>query len=252
MTAHGFKRTQMRELYGALAHLKQSEQVALAMAHAHDASMLEHRIEQDLGTVAAYPSLGKTDLVDDKRTKLPVSVDIADLKSTAEFARALADQDALLVSKRTDLGFRYLEREISPLRGSGLERRSMDLLLLNEDGTPILGELKRGPDSLPYYALIQLLVHLVELSSASQRRRLVALGVPPDKRNARMDLYLLAYGAPHVTHHKASLKATKEISAQLMRPGGALTTHVRRIAYLQASQNGSGHALEFAARFVAE
>ena len=249
MAAKAFKGTQLRDLYSALGHLKQSEQVALAQEHARDVAMLEHRIKKDLATVAGYPALTEGPLVDDRRKRLPESVEVADLGSTDEFARALG-HDRHVVAGRPDLGFRYLEREISPLRGSGLARRSMDLLLLGEDGTPILGELKRGPDSLPHFALIQLLVHLVELSSASQRERLVRLGVPPEKKDGPMDLYLIAYGAPHVTHHHASLEATKAIAHHLVTGRrGELAQHVRRIAYLHAKPVQD--ALAFTKIFIA-
>lgn len=244
------KRTQLRDLYSALGHLKQSEQVALARAHADDASMLEHRIKRDLVTVAGYPALTESPLVDAKRKALPESVDVADLRSTVAFAKALG-HDPHTVADRPDLGFRYLEREISPLRGSSLERRAMDLLLLSQDNTPVLGELKRGPDSLPYFALIQLLVHLVELSSESQRERLVSLGVPSDRRDAPVDLYLISYGTPHVTHQQASLEATRAIAERLTsgRLSG-LASQVRRIAYLHA-QPAAG-TLAFESIFVAE
>lgn len=239
--------TQLRGLYSTLGHLKQSEEVALAQAHAKDESMLEYRVKKDVATVAAYPPLHEP-LVDQKRKALPETVDVSHLRSTAEFARAL-EGGVHAARDRPDLGFRYLEREVSPLRGGGVERRAMDLLLLSSDGTPILGEFKRGPDSLPYYALIQLLVHLVELSSPAQRERLVPLGVPPETSGAPMDLYLLAYGKPHVTHSEASLAATKAISERLVQ-GRKFRDQVRRIAYLHAEPDGD--ALSFSCEFVAE
>lgn len=251
MTSPDFKRTQLRDFYIALASLKQSEQVALAQFHAEDPSMLAHRIKHDLKTVAGYPSLAGTLLVDDDRDPLPDQVDVAELASTPEFAKALKDRPQHSVSGHPELGFGYLEREPSPLRGSGLERRHMDLLLLSGDEHPVLAELKRAADNLPYYALIQLLVHLVELSSPSQRDRLTRLGVPAEAAGLPMDLYLIAYGDPHKTHTEASLQATESIAKQLMTDGGsALRTQVRRIAYLKAEPVEG--ALAFELVFLAE
>src|SRR5687768_8446437 len=91
MTNSAFKRTQMRDLYVTLRHLKQSEQVCLAEFHAQDMAMLSHRIKQDLKTVSGYPSLAKKVLVDENRTPLPAGVDVAQIKSTAEFASVLKE-----------------------------------------------------------------------------------------------------------------------------------------------------------------
>jgi hypothetical protein len=245
MAHSAFKRTQLRDLYIALAAFKQSEQVAIAQFHAQDPSMLAHRIKHDLKTVAGYPSLADTVLVDDRRKPLPERVDVATIGSTAEFAKALQARLEHDVDGRSELRFTYLEREPSPLRGSGLERRQMDLLLLSADGHPILGELKRAADNLPYYALIQLFVHLVELSSSSQRRRLSTLGVPAAACGLPMDLYLIAYGDPHVTHTEASLEATERIARQLMRhPTCGLREHVRRVVYLEAKPVAGSLAFE--------
>jgi hypothetical protein len=233
VAGNDIKRTQLRELYDALSHLKQSEQVAIAQFHATDTSMLQHRIKKDLATVAGYPKPTDPVLVDNERKALPTPVDVADLRSTIEFASALGTGLHTVVG-RADLEFRYLEREPSPLRGISPERRSMDLLLVSQDGTPVFGELKRGPDNLPYYALIQLLVHLVELSNRSQRERLITLGVAPEKADALVDLYLIAYGRPHITYNDESLAATEAIAHLLMRASSVLRTQVRRIAYLHA------------------
>lgn len=251
MKPNAFKRTQTRQLYVALAELKQSEQVALAKFHAEDARMLNHRIRQDLKTVAAYPSLAGSVLVDEDRKPLPDHVDLAHIKSTAEFASALKREPVHQVAGHPKLSFSYLEREPSPLRGSGLDRRHMDLLLLSSDGRPILGELKRGADNLPYYALIQLLLHLVELSNPSQRERLRQLGVPAKGSTSPMDLYLFAYGAPHVTHSDASLMATATIAEKLLsHKRSALRGQVNRIAYLKTTTDGA--SLHFEPVFVIE
>src|SRR4051794_29373195 len=147
MAESEFKATQLRQLYVAMASgvLKQAEQVALAEFHAADASLLEHRIREDLKTVASYPSLEATALVDEKRKALPDDVDVANLGSTAQFAAVLKRAGTHDVAD--GLSFSYLEREPSPLRGSTLEPRHLDLLLEAKDGRPILCEFKRGADS---------------------------------------------------------------------------------------------------------
>ncbi len=242
------KPTQLRSLYDALGHLKQSEQVALAEFHAGDSSMLEHRIRNDIGTVAMYPDASATVLVDDSRETLPVGVDVTNLRSTIEFASALG-AGLHRVEGRDELTFRYLAREISPLRGIRPERRSMDLLLCSQDGTPGFGELKRGADNLPYYALIQLLVHTVELATPRQRSRLVPLGVPPGQANEPADLYLIAYGDQHITHYQPSLDATEAVARRLMERSTQLHRQVRQITYLKATPTAE-HTLAFTAEFV--
>lgn len=124
----------------------------------------------------------------------------------------------------------------------------MDLLLCSQDGTPIFGELKRGKDNLPYYALIQLLVHTVELATPPQRSRLVPLGVAPERANEPADLYLIAYGDQHVTHYQPSLDATESVARRLMERSTQLRRQVRRIVYLKASPT-TEHALSFTLEF---
>src|SRR4051794_12951211 len=89
MAHSAFKRTQLRDLYIALAAFKQSEQVAIAQFHAQDPSMLAQRTKHALKPVPAYPSWAAPVLADDRRKPLPERVDVATIGSTAEFAKAL-------------------------------------------------------------------------------------------------------------------------------------------------------------------
>ncbi len=222
------KRTQMRDLYNALRLIGQHEEiVSLAELHALEPGKIATRIDNDFARVADYEPLpGRA--IGSSRGRLPASFDLRALKRTPEFAAALGATSLHSVDERPELAFSYLEREVSPLRGSGLERRYMDLLLLNDDGTPILGELKIGTDSLPYTALIQLLMHFVELSSHPQRQRLVDLGVPEECCDRPFDLYLLGYGTPNKTFHRRAMDATTTIARALMKHD-ALNGQLRRI-----------------------
>lgn len=254
------KRTQMRALYVALKQLKQSELVALGKAHAENPSMLFHRIRADLKTVSDYPALGDHPLAGAKRKDLPPHVKPTRVTTTPEFASILAVAPGpCQVGEDTSLAFTYLDRELHPLRGlataagveeSRVERRYLDLLLRSDDATPILSELKIKTDSLPYSALIQLLMHTVELSGAAQRRRLSA-AFPSLSSKGPVDLYVLSYGEPNKTFDRVSRISAQEIASALVcDPRSPLRGSVRRIAFVKAS--GTSKTLSFTPLFVAQ
>jgi hypothetical protein len=248
------KRTQMRSYYTALLALKQQEWDALAQLHARDAARLGARIRHDLQTVSGYRSLVDVPFSSTPRKRLPEPPDPTEIRTTPEFAAALG-REWHQVAGHPELRFRYVAHEVSALRTgeTGDEPRWLDLLLVNDDDTPILTELKIATDKLPYFAFIQLLMHAVELSSENQRIRMRKhLGLPEAQGdNARTDLYVIGYGEPNVTYHGSSATAVESIAKQLLQGKTAvLSAEVRRIVYLQAVP--SGGALGFHAEFVVE
>lgn len=71
--------------------------------------------------------------------------------------------------------FRYIEREVAPLRQTGKGQRfsgagGIDYIAL-ADRTPILGEIKCKDDANPFFAFIQLLTYLSEFATPNQIAR---------------------------------------------------------------------------------
>lgn len=120
---------------------------------------------------------------------------------------------------------------------------------MRAESTPVFRELKRRTDNLPYYALIQLLAHTVALATPPQRSRLVPLGVPAERADEPVDLYLIAYGKQHVTYYQRSLEATESVARGLMERSEQLRKRVRRIVYLKAESTAE-QRLAFTAEFV--
>jgi hypothetical protein len=117
----------------------------------------------------------------------------------------LSKNGPLSVPALQPYAFRYLHREVSPFRTtrghfddgtlasrSGLGGIDYVALLEAQPAVPILGEIKVGGDADAYYAFVQLLTYLSELSSEAQTARASQLlfdgvvGFP-----ARYDLHIL-------------------------------------------------------------
>jgi hypothetical protein len=250
-----FEPTQLRELYDALGALKEGERTALAEMHANDPTLLLHRFEHSVKKVAGYPPLDEHfHPPRSARTDPPTSV--AEITSTADFARHLSQGNEFEVGGDEELWFRFVDREIFPLRqttrgGTRPTRRWLDLLLVSRDGLPIVAELKIREDKPTYDAFIQALMYAVELSSPAQLSRLKEqyeeAGFDWPTGGPVLDLYLIAFDPPvRGTYRKRSFEATKRI-VEKMLADERLSSVVRRIAYLEATIRGDG--LAFKSRF---
>jgi hypothetical protein len=164
------------------------------------------------------------------------------IDSTIKFAAWIADGMPRPVEPAPNLAFRYLDREISPLRttrSNRSARRSLDLLLANaSDGLPIFAELKIGPDRPSYFALVQLLALAADLLPPSQRERLRrhagASGLEWPDAGPYADLYIISLNAPRTGAYRArAFTATKQISERLISDA-SFAAQIRRIAYLEA------------------
>jgi len=234
----GLPTTQLRELRAAVLALKQSEQVALAKHHAEDQSMLLHRLREDLKTVAAYESMAEEPFNDrDLNEWEPKVPPIEAIEGTNDLVWYLKQAGDLATPD--GLGFKLVDREVSPLRTKGNQRaprRSVDALLRGESGRPIAAEIKIGGDSLTYVAFIQALMYGVELVSEEQRRRLKkqyeSAGFEMD--GPYLDLYVIGFDVHTGTHKEASFKATERIAAGLAAKEQFASTF-GRIAYLELS-----------------
>ena len=232
------KTTQLRELRAAILSLKQSEQVALAKHHADDQSMLLHRLREDLKTVAAYEPMTEERFNDrDIESWEPAVPPIEAINGTDDLVWYLKEAGDLTVSD--GLGFRLVDREVSPLRTKGGQRaprRSIDALLRGESGRPIAAEIKIRGDALTYVAFIQALMYGVELVSQAQRQRLQmqyeSAGFQMD--GPYLDLYVIGFDVEAGTHKEDSFNATERIAAGLVSKELFASTF-GRIAYLEVT-----------------
>jgi hypothetical protein len=239
-----FEPTQLRQLYDGLAALKEQEQTALAENHAEDPELLLHRLAHDVETVAEYDDLVEPFHDEGKRVGLVDPPPLADLKSTDDFAAHLANEQLWPVAGGEELAFRFVDREIFPLRstrkdGPRAARRSLDVLLASGDGLPIVGELKIRQDKPTYYAFIQALMYAAELSSPPQRDRLASLYREAEFRwpagGPFLDLYVIAFEPPiRGKYRQRSYEAVEKISEQMVGDPRCASV-IRRIAYIEAS-----------------
>lgn len=237
--------TQLREYYDALHALKEQEQTALAELHADDPKRLIARFAHSVEAVADYPPI--TEPFHGERSEAWMEKTGKPVTSTTTFVASLAAAGSHRVTGAAELDFDYVDREIFPLRstmigvGDRSVRRSIDVLLSDNDDFPIVGELKVAGDSPTYYALVQSLAYTAELSSESQLGRLADhYGLRVAEGEPTLSIYLLAYAAPELgAYRKRSFTATEAIAAKLMGDE-RVTSVLRRIAYLEASSADDG------------
>ena len=246
--------SQLRQLYDALGNLKEQEQTALAELHAEDPTLLLRRFRESVKVLTKVPLIADP-YYDSARKPLPFPpTPVHAIKRTEHFASRLADRRPRHVKGAEELDFYYIDREISPLRTATTDapRRSLDLLLANaHDRTPILAELKIGPDKPAYFALVQVLMLAVELVVPAQGARLLAHR--PTKGRLRLDrrladLYLIAFNSPERGKYRPRLfQATERIAEQLVEDR-LVSEYIRRVAYLDA--RAAGGSLRFTKRFA--
>lgn len=232
--------TQLREYYDALHALKEHEQTVLAEAHAADPTLILHRFNHSLQAFNA--PIDEPFYITKRSDPANSLCPPGQINSTIEFAAQIADGAAKPVLSSPTLAFRYIDRELSPLRTTGSDRparRSLDLLLANDnDALPIYAELKIGTDRPSYFALVQLLALATDLLPPSQRQRLKQhpggsrLRWPQTGPYA--DLYIITLNSPTTGKYRArSLAATQQISKKLI-DDELFSAQIRRIAYLEA------------------
>jgi hypothetical protein len=232
--------TPLRDYYDALHALKEYEHTVLAEAHALDPTLLLRRFDQSLSAFNAPIAEPLYDTVRADPVGYREPPDQID--STIKFAAEISDGAPRPVTPTAALAFRYVDRELSPLRTTGENRparRSLDLLLANaDDGLPIYAELKIGADKPSYFALVQLLALAADFLPPSQRDRLqqhagVSQLNSPDA-GPYADLYIITLNAPTAGAFRArSFSATRQISEKLIADR-SFSAQIRRIAYLEA------------------
>lgn len=232
--------TELRQYYEALHGLFEEEQTTLAETHAGDPTLLAHRLEQSVKVAETYPPIAD-EFIGRNRKPLPEDVPISEIRSTADFVSRIKRRGLIPVID-SGLAFRYVERELSPLRTTGARRaarRSLDLLLVSEDRLPIAAELKIRADSPTYPALIQALMYAAELVTPQQRERLARefpkAGFAWPAQGPYIDVFVMAFEAPPKGQfRKRSFEATRLVAEKALEKE-PFRRVVRRIAYLDAS-----------------
>jgi hypothetical protein len=259
--AEEFAPTKLRILYDVLGDLHDREQTALAEWHAQASDEILHRLKHDLVTVEGYEPIDERFHDEASRTPLPdPPTPPAKVVYTHEFASQLANDTLHSVAGADDLAFRYIDREIFPLRqttpgGPRPTARKLDLLLVSQDGLPIIGELKIREDRATYFAFIQSLMYAVELSSSSQRARMVKYyegkGFRWRNREPFGDIYIIAFEPPKAaddTNRARSFEATSRLAESLVEQP-QFNALIRRVVYLEASVGPDGFVFEPRFRF---
>tara|TARA_R110002072_G_scaffold7503_2_gene40964 strand:- start:762112 stop:762882 length:771 start_codon:yes stop_codon:yes gene_type:complete len=119
-----------------------------------------------------------------KRKALP-SLPIHTIKRTNDFVAILESNKTNKINKNPDFDFVFIDREISPFRttggikfetgksGKSSGTGGLDFIGKNiKNGLPIIGEIKVGNDKNPFFAVIQLLTYLSELTTNNQLERI--------------------------------------------------------------------------------
>ena len=106
------------------------------------------------------------------------------IESDEDVISVLQNRNPLIVVSDPIYEFEYIEREVSPLRTTGAKQENgksaqrsgtggTDFIGWNlKNDIPILGEIKVNNDQNPFYALIQLLTYLSEISTPNQIDRI--------------------------------------------------------------------------------
>jgi len=141
---------------------------------------LYKRSFEHISRVYANPSEEMTG----KSKRKPLPALSGPIKKTTDVVSWLATETPITVVSSPDYKFEYVNREVSPLRTTKAEydtqtpaSRSgtggLDFIGWNlHSNIPVLGEIKVEGDQNPFYALIQLLTYLSEISTPKQIERI--------------------------------------------------------------------------------
>lgn len=188
-------------------------------------------------------------------TRKPLPEHVSEIRRTPQLAALLRRPPVWEVVGHSELGFRYVDREIATSRttkgSDGKRPLSIDLLLANaEDRTPIVGELKLGGDQNAFYALIQGLVHAARLASPKQLerlRRFYADHFARQQPSGAVDLYVVLHDAPTAGTRPELFELARTLAGELVQDA-EVTRHVRRIACIVAQTDAE--PLRFDALFA--
>lgn len=141
---------------------------------------------------------------DSKRKNLPEKPML--INNTNDVITVLNSKNNNIIKNSQSLNFEYIEREISPLRitggvyfetgksGKSSGTGGLDFIGWNKKSNlPILGEVKVKNDENPFFAIIQLLTYLSELTTKNQIKRINYTNLFKNqiKSNSGFYLYIL-------------------------------------------------------------
>ena len=191
------------------------------------------------------------------RAELPAADTVKEIRRGYDVAVLLADRPRgrwWPVEAGPELGFRFVDYELAPLRktsgargeGELAEKAGMraDLLLVSADGVPIVGEVKAatatGHDTDPVLALIQGLTACAQLLSPQQMERLErTYSFAQFRAYSVLDLFVIAVKPAQTapsTFQDDLYEAAKELAPIL---AAEPSVPARRIAFIEARFDGT-------------
>jgi hypothetical protein len=167
----------------------------------------------------------------------------------AKLIRGQNDNTLWEVAGGQGLNFRYVDFEISPYRTTnraffddGHSARAcggggLDLLLITEDGVPIIGEIKAKTDTDIFFALVQSLVYASELVTRNQWERLHNIYTNRfngKRETPKCDIYLIYENSDR---DPALFSETRKIAEKLLNTSGVSNYVVsgRKLPFLERS-----------------
>ena len=227
--------TKLRELYSFLKLFRQDTQISILkdFNRANNYTKLITIFEESKKHFNKYCCIDPF-ISSNKRKTLPApsTTKISDTNGMVSIleSRSKTEDKAVIVINNTKLNFKYIEREISPYRTpgnsifeNGKSGRSsglggLDFIGINDiDNLPILGEIKIKTDENLFYALIQLLTYLSELTTPNQIKRLNYTKLFGDKHaiKGKFYLYILLSGYSNNPEAQKLLKGSMKLAKNL-------------------------------------
>ena len=238
--------TALRHLYELLRDLPREEfQLAVAREFDRRPEQLAKLVDESRTHFSLYDNRGE------RFHERDASGLLTEARSSSEQLANILVQDLVQCEAKIESApqyeFRVVDYDISPFRTTGAmfengkSGRSsgaggIDLLLSNRfDKTPIVAEIKADTDVNPFFGLIQGLMYAVELSTPSQRARLVSVypehfGTLSAQTGIDIYLFLLRYSQDEVSQE--FLKLTNRVAASLLAECSPVSRIVRRIVAL--------------------
>jgi hypothetical protein len=170
-------------------------------------------------------------------------VSSSELKRTQDVISLFNKSSVTKVDNNPDYNFQYIEREISPIRtpngifennqsGKSSGTGGIDFIGVNlKKSIPIIGEIKVASDQNAFYALIQLLTYLSELTTSNQIQRINKHKLFGDiviNENSAFYLYVLFTNLSGIKTE--ILEIVKEIAEKLSK---SLIQDIQEIVFLK-------------------
>lgn len=185
-----------------------------------------------------------------KSSRKPIDNNVISISRTQNIISVFqANKELIHVKNDSKYDFKYLQREVSPLRTTNAEFETgksgkssgnggIDFIGLNLDNDlPILGEIKVGADQNPFYALIQLLTYLSELSTRNQIKRInktELFGNIHLTDEPSFYLYILLVNTSSSDIKKELLRKTQKLAVRLQED----IKEIKEIVFLKMDPSG--------------